>query len=156
MYPDKERKSLILKGELDSKYKRLREELSKPIDRNDRSEKNGTRRPKKESVPELVIDLHEERSNQPQYYSIFNGYLTRQSSSGKRERETISEKLMFPNSNNPLHLDASSKKTSSSYKNMNLKTKNCEQLREEIELIKTENDTLREENQFLKKKLHRI
>lgn len=107
-------------------------------------------------MPELVIDLHEERSTQPQFYNMINGYLTRQSSSGKRERETISEKLMFPNNSNPLQLDASSKKTSSSYKNMNLKTKHCEQLREEIEMIKSENDALREENQFLKKRLQRI
>jgi hypothetical protein len=43
---------------------------------------------------------------------------------------------MFPYNNNAVHLEASSKKTSSSYKNMNLKTKNCEYLRDEIEQIK--------------------
>jgi|JI6StandDraft_1071083.scaffolds.fasta_scaffold01439_14 hypothetical protein len=58
---------------------------------------------------------------------MMGGYITKLSSSGKKEREAISEKLMFPNSNNPLL--ESSKKTSSSYKNMNLKTKNCEHLR---------------------------
>ena len=68
---------------------------------------------------------------------MVNGYITKLSSGSKKEKYPISEKLMFPNSHNPLL--ESSKKSSSSYKNMNLKTKNCEYMREEIDQMRAEN-----------------
>ena len=50
----------MLKGETDSRYRRLKEDISRGEFRTDkeRTDKQQYRR-KRESVPELVIDLHE-------------------------------------------------------------------------------------------------
>lgn len=104
-------------------------------------------------MPELVIDLQEDRLGEP-YLSMAGGYQPKLTSSGRKEKEAFSEKLMFPNSQNPLL--ESSKKSSSSYKNVNLKTKQYEHLREEIDQMRTENLELREENRRLRKSLEKM